>query len=102
MTGRPWLAWTARAAWLSLAFSAGAVLADALAEHSRPVRVVAALLLWAGWAVVVLALLVPRPAGLVAFRVGALAALAAASWAAVDGGAGAGGVLLALLSAIPL
>jgi hypothetical protein len=102
MTGRPWLAWTARATWVSLAFTAGALLADALSGHSRAVRLVAAVVLWGAWATVVVALLVPRPAGLVAFRVGALSAFGAACWAALDGGAGAGGALLALLSALPL
>ena len=98
MPNRSWVPWLARAAWLSLSLTAGSVLADALAERSTPVQLAASVLLWAAWAGVVFALLLPRPLGLVALRVGAPAALAAAAWAAVDSG---GGTPLVALSAVP-
>ncbi|MBW8827535.1 MAG: hypothetical protein JF603_14465 [Acidobacteria bacterium] len=88
MPNRSWVPWLARVAWLSLPVTAGSVVADALAGRAPAVRLVAALLLWAGWAAVVLALLLPRPLGLVAIRVAAPAALAIAAWAAIDSGRG--------------
>ena len=73
--------WVLRAAWLALPFSAGPALEGALDDLSSPVRWVAAVLLWGGWAVGVLAVLLPRPVGLTAVRVLAPASLAAAVWA---------------------
>jgi hypothetical protein len=56
---------------VSLAVTAGPAAADALADWAPRPRTLASLLLWAGWAVVVLATLVPRPLALTAVRVGA-------------------------------
>jgi hypothetical protein len=97
---RSWVPWLARAAWLSLPVTAGSVLADALADQSTPVQSVASGLLWAAWAAVVLALLLPRPLGLVALRVGAPAGVAAAAWAAADSGGGAPWLALSALPAV--
>lgn len=88
-----------RLSWLSLPVTAGSVLSDALAGRSDAVVVVAAGLAWAGWAMVVLALLVPRPLGLTALRLAAPAAFVAAVWAAADHGEGS---LLAGLAGVPL
>lgn len=75
------LPWLLRATWLAVPFTAGAALADAVGDRSRAVQWVASVLLWSGWAVGVLALLLPRPVGLTALRVLAPASVAAAVWA---------------------
>ena len=76
------LPWLVRLTWLALPFTAGTAIADALHPRSAAVQVTAAVLLWGGWAIVVLGVLVPRPAALVGLRVGALTAVALAVWAA--------------------
>jgi len=81
--------WALRVLWLAVPFTVGAVFAGALADHSRPVRFVAFALAWAGWAVALLALLVPRIHTLTAVRVLVPAALAAAVWALGAGETGA-------------
>src|ERR1700738_1185261 len=75
--------WVLRAAWVALPFSAGAALGAALHPHSDPVRLTCSVLLWAGWAVVLVRMLAPRPVGLTALRVLAPAAAVAAVAAAV-------------------
>lgn len=92
------VAWVLRAVWLALPFAAGPALEGALADASSPVRWVAAVLLWGGWAVGVLAVLLPRPVGLTAVRVLAPAALAAAIWA----GSPLGAVVPALATVVAL
>jgi hypothetical protein len=87
-----------RLAWLSLPLTAGSLLADALDGRSTPVQLVVAVVAWAVWAAVVLALLLPRPVGLTALRVAAPVALAAAVWSATETGDGA---VLAALAATP-
>lgn len=74
--------WLLRLSWLAIPFTVGTAIADALADRSPPVQVTAGVLLWAGWAAVVVGLLVPRPAGLVGLRVAALAAVLLAVLAA--------------------
>ncbi|MEA3018525.1 MAG: hypothetical protein QOI47_49 [Actinomycetota bacterium] len=74
--------WLVRLSWLAIPFTAGSAIADALGHRSSPVQVTAAVLLWSGWAAVVVGLLVPRPAGLVGVRVGAVAAALLVVWAA--------------------
>jgi hypothetical protein len=85
--------WAVRATWLLLALAAGPALADALDDASRPVQVVASAGLWAGWAVVLLATLVPRALSLTVVRIAAPAAVAATVAAAVAGPAGADDVV---------
>jgi hypothetical protein len=92
------LPWLLRLAWLSLPLTAGSLLADALDGRSRPVQLVVAVVAWAVWAAVVLALLLPRPLGLTALRVAAPVALAAAVWSATETGDGA---VLVALAAVP-
>jgi hypothetical protein len=75
-----WFPWTLRAAWAVLPLTAGPGLGHALDPHSGGVRAVASVGLWAVWAVVLLATLVPHPMGLTALRVTAPAAVAAAAW----------------------
>lgn len=93
------LPWLVRLAWLSLPLTAGTVVADALDGRSSPVQLTFAALAWAVWAVVVLAVLLPRPLGLTALRAAAPAAFAVAVWAAADQGEGA---VLAALAAVPM
>ena len=79
------LPWVVRLLWVGLPFTAGPVLAEALDGASRPVQLVAAVGLWAGWAVGVAATFVALPVSLTALRVLSPAALAAALAAAVGG-----------------
>jgi hypothetical protein len=78
--------WLLRLAWLSLPATAGTLLGAALDGRSTSAAAVAALVAWVVWAAVLLALLVPRPAGLVGLRVGAATAVVASAWAALDTG----------------
>jgi len=77
--------WLLRAAWVSLPVTAGAALADALQPWSDETRVVATVLLWIAWALVLAALLVPRPVSATIARVGAPIAAGVAVLAAVWG-----------------
>ena len=77
--------WLLRAAWVVLPLTAGPALASGLRGHSHPVQVVAAVLLWLGWAAVLVGTLVPHPLGLTALRLAAPAAVAAAAVAAGTG-----------------
>ncbi len=77
--------WPARVTWLALPFALSPALTDAFAAHSHDVRWTAAALLWSGWTLTLVALLVPRTASLTALRVSAPVVLAAASWAAWAG-----------------
>jgi hypothetical protein len=80
--------WAFRGAWLALAVGAGPAFADALDDASRPVQVVASVALWAAWAAVLAASLVPRATTLTVLRLSAPAPLAAAVVAALAGDAG--------------
>jgi hypothetical protein len=76
------------ATWLALPFAAGPAFAAALEDVDAAPRLVASVLLWAAWAAVLPALLVPRPIGLTVVRVVAPCAPIAALLAALDDGAG--------------
>jgi hypothetical protein len=80
---RRYFPWLSRAVWVALPFSAGAAFGAALHPYSEPVRLAAAILLWAGWAVVLVGTLVPWPVGLTALRIAAPAAATAAVAAAL-------------------
>lgn len=67
--------WLLRVAWVTLPVSAGSAAADALEQWSTSTSTTAAVLLWATWLVVLVALLAPRPIGLTAARTGAPLAL---------------------------
>ena len=81
-------AWPLRAVWAALAVGSGPAFADALADASRPVQIVASVGLWLGWGAVLAATLVPRAATLTVVRLAAPAPLVAAVAAAVHGPAG--------------
>ena len=67
--------WTARVVWATLPFAVGSACADALGEWSRAAAAVAAVLLWAAWAVGLVALVSPRPWGFTVLRVTSTAAV---------------------------
>jgi hypothetical protein len=97
--------WVVLAAWAALLVTAGPALADALAGHGRAGQVVASTGLWAAWAGVIGALLVPRTVSLTGVRMVVPAAVPATAWAAVaTGGDGlradaVAGLVLALVAA---
>ena len=75
--------WILRAWWAALPFTAGPAFADALHGAAVPVRTLASVGLWAGWAIGLAATLVAHPIALTALRVVAPAAVVAAVVAAV-------------------
>jgi hypothetical protein len=75
--------WALRVVWAALPLAAGPRLAAALDARSPAVRSAASVGLWAGWAVVLLATLVPHPLALTAVRIGAPAGAAAVGAALV-------------------
>lgn len=81
--------WALAVVWLTLPFTAGPALADALDPRSRPVQVVASVGLWVLWAATLAAALVPRTVSLTVVRIVAPASVLAALWAAVVSGDGA-------------
>lgn len=85
MTLQRLLPWALRVAWGVLPFTTGAALVDALDGRSRPVQLVASAGLWAVWAMVLLATLVPHPVSLTALRMATPAAAGAALLAAGGG-----------------
>lgn len=80
MTDRVTL-WVLRLLWFSLPYSAGALFVDALDGRSSGVGSTAAVGLWTGWAIGLIALLVPHTVSLTFLRIVAPASLAAALWA---------------------
>jgi hypothetical protein len=79
------LPWALRAAWALLPFTAGPGLAAALDGWDPAVRTTASVGLWAAWAVVLVATLVPHPIALTVLRIAAPAGAAASLAAAVAG-----------------
>jgi hypothetical protein len=77
--------WLLRVAWAVLPFTAGPGLAAALDDRSLPVRTTASVGLWAVWAVVLVATLVPHPIALTVLRIAAPAGAAASAVAALGG-----------------
>ncbi len=77
--------WLLRVAWVTLPLTAGAAVADALAPWSAAPRATAAVLVWAVWAAVLLATLVPRPVSLTVVRTGAPLAFTLALLVAATG-----------------
>jgi len=71
------VSWVVRLAWIGLPFTVGPPLADALDAAGRPVQLVASSGLWVGWAVGVVAVLVPHPLSLTALRIVAPASVVA-------------------------
>jgi hypothetical protein len=85
--------WPVRVAWALLPVTVGPALGDALAEHSLAVGRTGGIAAWIVWAGGLLAVAVPRTAGLTALRLAAPTVLAVAGWAALRHDRGALDVL---------
>lgn len=85
----PTLLWSLRGLWIVLPGALGPSLAEALDSRSTAVGLVLEALLWLGWAVGLVAVLVPRTVSLTAIRILAPLAAAAAVWSAVAEGVSA-------------
>lgn len=95
--------WPFRLLWLVLPVVAGPALADALADRSRGVQVVASTMAWLCWGAVLAASLVPRTVTLTVVRALAPVAVLLCTWAAGASDElafGLAGVVLAVLAAI--
>jgi hypothetical protein len=77
--------WFLRAAWALLPFTAGPGLAAVLDGRDPTVRSAASVGLWAMWAIVLVATLVPHPIALTVVRVAAPAGALASAVTALDG-----------------
>jgi hypothetical protein len=94
--------WLVRVLWLPLPVTAGAAFGDALAASDAAFRTTVSVALWAIWAAILLASLVPHPLTLTAIRVVMPAAPVAIGWALVDTdptGLGIAGLVSAALAA---
>jgi hypothetical protein len=89
--------WIVRVLWVSLPVTAGGVLADWTGSWSDAARVVATTLLWILWAVVLSALLVPRPVATTLARLGTPLAVAVVTLSALSGDAETAASVLALV-----
>jgi hypothetical protein len=99
-TTRRLFPWVVRAAWAILPLAAGPALAAALHPRSVPVRTLASVGLWAGWAGAVCATLVPSPTALTVLRLGAPAAVGAAAATLVVGHPSAPALAASLLAGL--
>jgi hypothetical protein len=97
---RPYFPWLLRAAWVALPFSAGAAIGAGLHPFSEAVRLTAEVVLWVGWAVVLIGTLAPWPVGLTALRIAAPAAAAAAAAAALTNRPSAAASVLAVATTL--
>lgn len=92
------LLWLLRIAWVTQPLALRAY-GDALSGRSGAVQWTAAIGLWAGWGLVLVALLVPATSTLTVARMAVPAALVAAIWATSAGGGGVAGVAAIALAA---
>jgi hypothetical protein len=90
--------WGLRLGWALLPLTLGSTLADALEPWSRGPALLAGLLAWAAWAVVLTATMVPRPVSLTVVRVGA--ALAVVLAVACAPGRGEAAAALAIIQTL--
>jgi hypothetical protein len=94
--------WPARITWALLPLALGPALGEALDGRTRAVSLTGAVLAWAAWAAVLVAVLIPRTVSLTALRVAAPAGLGAANWAAVAGDRGSADLVAVTWAAITL
>lgn len=95
--------WPFRLLWLVLPVLGGPAIADALSDRSRSVQVVASVMAWSCWGLVLAAALVPRTVTLTAVRALAPGAVVLCAWAAFASdelGWGLAGVVAAVLAAV--
>ena len=76
--------WVAILVWVVQPFTLGPVLGDALDPTRQLFRSAATWALWVWWVEVLVALVVPRPLTLTIVRIGGLATVPAAVWAAIE------------------
>ena len=76
--------WIFRAVWLILPFAAGPLLSRALEDSGRPLQLGGTIGLWAIWAVILIASMVPRTETLTAVRIVAPASLLAVGLAVIS------------------
>ena len=79
------LPWALRVAWAVLPFTTGPSFGDALDLRSGPVQLVASVILWGAWSVVLVATLVPHPVSLTAVRCASPAAVAGVAGVSLGG-----------------
>ncbi len=89
--------WLLRALWVSLPITAGSAFASALDSWSDGPRLTAGVMLWLVWAVVLTAVLVPRPIALTITRLATPNAYAAAVLTAFASGPSTASVALAVV-----
>src|SRR5438105_7488171 len=87
--------WALRAVWAALPLAAGPRLAAALDPRSAALRSVASVWLWAGWAAVLVATLVPHPRALTTVRMGVAGGATAVGAAVVSHPRPVAGVIVA-------
>lgn len=95
--------WPFRVLWLILPVLAGPAIADALADRSRAVQVVASVMAWVAWGLVLAASLVPRTVTLTVVRTVAPGAVLLGAWAAAASDElawGLAGIVLSVLAAV--
>src|SRR5688572_26050886 len=91
--------WLLRAVWVSLPLTAGPAAADAIDGWSDGAQMVAAVLLWSAWAIVLPGLVAPRPLALTALRIAAPNFLVLAVVASVADGVRATEIVALLVTA---
>ena len=87
MTADRLMAWVTRAAWATLPIALGPTLADRIDDWDHGVRTAASLLLWTGWAGVMIATCIALPLCLVVVRLGVATSLVIAALARAPGAA---------------
>ncbi|MET0896011.1 MAG: hypothetical protein ABWY80_09180 [Acidimicrobiia bacterium] len=92
--------WALRIVWFTLPLTAGAAFGAAVRGWSDAPSIVAQVLVWASWAVGLLAVVVPRPHLLTAVRVIAPAFLVVAMVIAIDGAASTTAAIGALVATV--
>ena len=70
--------------WVIQPFTTGALIGEALSDADDPFRTTVSVAAWALWALILVAMAVPRPVTLTIARIGTTGGLAAAVWAAWD------------------
>lgn len=85
-TGPTRLILPALALWVVVPFSTGELAGEALTQADNPFRTTVSIAAWTSWAIVLVAIATPRPVTLTLSRLGAVGALAAALWAAIEVG----------------
>lgn len=94
-----WWPWAVRAIWLTLPFTVGEVIGDAVADSSRPVQLTATIGAWLLWGLGLALTAVPHTTTLTPLRLIGPGAFVVAAVAAVDAGVSAMAVAALALSA---